>query len=515
MTVREPLLIGPFGKGLNTFDDPSSIDDTECVEALNFDPGLDGALRSRPPFTDTEDPLTLGATAHPRLLGYYYDTAGAAYLLASDGLSSTYQYSSGTWTLITNTFSAVDMTQYDGKAWLVAPVGEPDPGGYWEPVGGFVADPDMPAGTSIISYKSRLWIAEGMGGSNPTRMRYSKVLGQSSFWDSPGFVDVAAGDGEAIVKLVNYFDTILVFRSRSIWVFQYGTDPATAIQSVIVPGIGLTNRHSLVAHENYLYFMYDEKAYEFVNNKAQQLNVKVPFSTLSPGLAAHPFSVSVFNNRILYSYYENIYVFSLRTRTWTKWRSDVWGPIGQVMSSLVEGASDTALALTSGTVPLDDSPRQASLLAIQEDVGSGAEQMQCVLQTKNYSFNLPGSFKVLFWWGIDSIFRTQARGQAIPVVYNLGTSWGQLLAEGATWGALLAGTWAHPFLSDPSITTDVELDNAGPSRKFVRFLKKLRFRQLYFRVVFDIDGSFATAPVQLFTISAYLGEKQTVSKQIS
>lgn len=515
MTVREPLAIGPFAKGLNTFDDPSSIGDSECVEALNFDTGLDGALKSRPPFLDTGDPLPLDTSGHARLLGYYYDGSGLPYLIASDGVSSTYQYSSGTWSLITGTFSASDMTQFNGKAWLIAGIGDDGLGGYWEPVGGFTADADMPTGTSIISYKSRLWIAEGLGDAHPTRMRYSKVLGQSDFWDTPGFVDVAAGDGEAIVKLVVYYDTILIFRNRSIWGFQYGTDPATAIQSVIVPGIGLTNKHALVAYENYLYFMYDEKAYEFINNKAQQINSKVTFSTLSPGLAAFPFSVSLFNNRILYSYYENIYVFSLRTRTWTKWRSDKWGPVGQIISSFIEGASDTAYALSSADVITGEGSREQIFLSIQEDLGQSGEDMQCILQTKNYSFNLPGSFKVLFWWGVDSIFRANVRGQAVPVVYNLGTKWGQMREEGITWGALLLGSWSHPFLSDPSVTTNIQLEGGGPNRKFVRFLKKLRFRQIYFRVVFDTDGSFTSAPVQIFGISAYLGEKQTVTKQIS
>lgn len=514
MTTRKPLIIGPFSKGLNTYDDPTAIQDTELVEAINFDPGFDGSLRSRPPFFDTGTPLSLGESGNARLLGYYYDTTGLPHLIASDGLSSTWRYSGGAWVLITNTFAAADMAQFDGKAWLLPPVGESDPGGYWSLSGGFVADADMPKGTSITSYKSRLWIAEGVGGPNPTRIRYSKVLGQPSFWASASFLDVGAGDGQSVVKIMSYFDTMLVFRTKSIWSFQYGVDPATAIQGVIVPGVGLQTSRAVVSYESYLYFMYDEKAYRFINNRAEQINIKVPFRASNLGATQDPFHVSLFNNRILYSYYEMIYVYSLRTQTWTTWRSDAWGPIGQVMSSFVSGDTDEAFALPSRTVA-PGAGRTLQLLQIADRFGIETEAMECSIQTKNYNFDVPGSYKVLFWWGLDAIFKTNVTAQVSPVLFNAVTTWGQILATEKTWGNLLTRTWKFPLSEgETGVTTEV-VAAAGPSRKFVKFFKKLRFRQLYFRISFSTDGSSSTSPVQIFSLSTYMAEKQTVSKQIS
>ena len=511
MTTREPLLIGPFVGGLNTYDDQSSIKDTECYQALNFDTGTDGSLRSRPPFIDTGDPLTLGLTGSPRLLGYFYDTNGDPYLIASDGLSSTWRYFNETWTLITSTFSATDMTQFDGKAWLVSPPGEADPGGYWTPAGGFVADADMPKGESITAYKARLFIAAGQSSTTPTRMYYSKVLGQSGFWTSPAFVEVGSGDGQALVKLVTYFDSILVFRTESIWEYQYGTDPATAISTIVVPGVGLSNRFCLAVYESYLYFMYDENVYEFANNKANQLNDRVVFTTASQASSVDPYTVSIWNNRVLCSYFENVYVFSLRTRTWTQWRSDVWGPIGQVISPASDKPNREGFALT--TKPITGTPRESPLLHIQEEITSDGEEFQCILQTKNYSFSVPGAFKVLFWWGVDAIFRGTVQGFATPVTYSQAVTWGQAYTQGKTWGTV--GTWARPFSPDPSVGTTVISTGIGVVRKFVKFLKKLRFRQISFKVVFDCDGTINTAPIMLFTISAYMAKKQTVSEQIS
>lgn len=508
MTTRKPVIVGPFSKGINTYDDPTAIDDHELAEALNFDPGLDGSLKSRPPFSDLGSPLTITGIGVPRLLGYFYDTNGDPHLIASDGNSSTWRYSGTSWVLVTNTFSATDMTQFDGKAWLVSPVGEADPGGSWDPTGGFVADSNMPHGTSIAAYKSRLWIAEGSGGANPTRIRYSKVLGQPDFWDAAGFLDVGYGDGQYVVKIVTYFDVMLVFRTKSIWSFQFGIDPGQAIQSVVVPGVGLQGKHALVPYESYLYFMYDEKAYQFINNRVVQINMKVPFTSLDKGSTRQPYTVSLFNNRILYSYYEVMYVYSLRTQTWTTWRSDSWGPIGQLIMPYVDDDTDIAYALPSGTRFSTSVP----LLKIEDRLTEDVELMQCSLQTKNYNFDVPGSFKVLFWWGIDAIFKTGVQGTAVPGTYTLASTWGQLLSK--TWGDLLSGTWAHPYMQDPSVVSDVGT-GAGPLRKFVKFFKKLRFRQLYFRVAFNTDGSSSTAPVQVFTLSAYMAEKETVSKAVT
>jgi hypothetical protein len=53
------------------------------------------------------------------------------------------------------------MTQFDGKAWMTAPFGSSQNGGYWTPTGGFVADANMPKGDVLVAYKFRLFVAGG------------------------------------------------------------------------------------------------------------------------------------------------------------------------------------------------------------------------------------------------------------------------------------------------------------------------------------------------------------------
>lgn len=725
-STREPLVIGPFAGGLNTYDDPTAVRDTELVEALNWDPGLEGSLRSRPPFTNTGKDMTLGNTGNSRYLGFYYATNGTTYLIASDGFNSTWAYNGTTWTLITNTFAASAMVQFDNKAWLLAPVGETDPGGYWVP-NTFTPDADMPRGDSIVGFKSRLWVSPGRGNPNGTRVYYSKVLGQPNFWATPSFIDIGQGDGQEIVLLTTYYDTLLVFRSQSIYNFSFTQDPAQGSVRLLVPGIGLATRDCLIAHENYLYFMFDEKAYQFINNNAQQINLKVPFTAVNKANVSPPYAVSLFNNRAIFHYYDTMYVYSLRTRTWTTWKSAVYGAIGQILSpagvltdeayvnpsqniapevvrsnldlnprgistgdlsafgtrfgwvrsfpttgaetvplpygnvcrltsaetgtvggrgfdsygnmdvtnpgttgdyvagstvtpgqtitisrwvrlgsgggpataqilvrfhngagAWVSGASTNApqtltstwlrlsltitvpagatrfcasvrannVVATSGTTFLDMTGlltevssvlgtnydgsyaatadymylwagtvnasisrevklRKAPLLRIEDRITNQAEEFQCIVQTKNYNYQNSSNFKKLFWWGVDATFRTRIQGWAIPVVQRSTVTWGHLYSTGITWGQLLNGTWGQPLASATDVKTDYNLGGSGPMRKFVKMFQALRFRQIYFRLVFDTDGSLGEAPVNLFTVTAYVGTKETVSKTVS
>jgi hypothetical protein len=159
--------------------------------------------------------------------------------------------------------------------------------------------------------------------------------------------------------------------------------------------------------------------------------------------------------------------------------------------------------------------RSASLLFIREDNTGVVEHFDCVLQTKNYNFELSSNFKRLFWWGVDAIFRGQVTGQAIPIVYAQKPTWGQLLAQGVTWGDLLNGTWGSPLSVPVEVETDYSLGNVGSTRKFVKFRKGLRFRQIGFRVTFPVDGTTLTLPVYVFSLTAHVVTRETVVKAIS
>jgi hypothetical protein len=354
VAAQRAVKIGPFMKGLNTFSDPSAVPDDGLVELMNMELDLDGSLVSRPPFHNTGASLPLGASGTMTLLGFYYTTGGAEYLIASDGLSSTYFLGSGTWNLITDTFAATDITQFDDKAWLVSPVGGPNPGGQWTPSGGFVAEANMPRGTIIVAFKSRLWVAQGdQAVANGSRLYFSKILGVTPFWPvAPEFLDIARGDGQNIVDIRVYYESLLVFRTSSIFRFQYTADPAAGVIEVSVPGIGLDSRYSLASFENYFYFSFDDRAYEYLNGRAQEISQAIVFEE-SGGRSGYVTSraVSIFNGRVLFTYYDTLYVFNLTTRTWSRWRSPKYNGIGQILERRNSGDTPPqAYAMSSKSV---------------------------------------------------------------------------------------------------------------------------------------------------------------------
>jgi hypothetical protein len=501
-----------FKGGLNTYSDESAVADNQVVEALNVDQDLDGSLRSRPPFETLPDPLTLGTSGAGTILGWYYANS-IGYLIASDGLSSTWVYNTFTeaWTLITNTFSASAMAQYDDKAWLLSPYGETDPGGWWTPGGGLTTVAAMPHGATIVAYKERLFIARGRGNPEGSKIYYSNVFGSSPFWPTVANEQrVGSGDGQDIVYLTTYYSSLLIFRTESIWNWTYATAPGSGTISVTVPGVGLEEPTAVAAYENTIYFMYDSKAYAFLNNRVEHVNPHVPFESPAPSTSARRAAVSSFNKRIIFTYFDTLYVFNLITSTWTRWRSDVHVAVGQISQNALDPI-DTGYALAARVIP-NGAGRAQSFLRIIDRPGGGTEEFVCVIQTKNYNFQVPSNFKIMHRWGVDARFNGLFVGKAVPVLYLASATWDQV-AE-INWNDL--GMWDNLLGGDSlaEITT-FDDDAVGPARKYVKMRKRFRFRQVYFRLELSTDGSLATAPVHVFSVVLFVDTRQGVVAGVS
>lgn len=515
--------VGPFTGGLNTFSDPSTLLQNELAVAQNVELDFDGSIKSRPPFTDEGINFPLGSTGNINLLGYYYDSSGTAYLIANNGLDNTYYFTGSTWASVfgsggTGKFAASAITQYDGKLWMVAPIGSSNPGGYWVLGSGFTAQSNMPKGSTILAHKDRLWVSYGST-STPTRLYYSNVLGDPlGLWvASPDFLDVGYGDGQSIVQIIVYFNGLLIFRSRSIYSFSYSDDPAAGTLSQVIGGIGLANKESVVQYESYIYFLFDDRAYEFTNGRAAQLNVKVPFRSNGSASIYLDSAVSEFNRRIIFSHYDTMYVFSLQTRTWTVWKTSAYGSIGKIVKRETEDFEAKAYAHSS-TVVASGGTRNAKTLAISDLIDATAgETMSCIIQTKNFDYNASSIYKRLFWWGADISAKGTITATASPVSYSQNVTWGDFLSPTPqiTWGNLLSYTWGQPQTPQDLVITVRETSGTTPGRKFLKFLKSLRFRQINFKISTTIDGTSDTAPMRIFSLSTFVNAKETVAKAIT
>lgn len=436
----DSIQIGPFVGGLNSFSDPTAVADNQLVRAENLELDLDGSLVSRPPITDLSVPLPLGATGNMTLLGYYNAPGSVPYLIASDGLNSTYYYTGTTWSLLTNTIAASALEQFDNKAWLLAPVGSTNPGGYWTPGGGFVADANMPKGEVIVAHKFRLWVAVGKGAAtNGTRMYVSKVLGTTPFWPTvPDFIDVGAGDGQNIVQIKVYYSSLLIFRTSSVYSFQFTSDPSQGATSLVLPGIGLSDKDAVVAFENYLYFMYDDRAYEFVNSRANQINVSVPLRAGNRSGIYKPYAASIFGSRVIFSYYDTMYVFSLRTRTWTTWISPLRGPIGKLLSQNSDTAMEQVIAHSSRQVAAGTTRTN---LVFNPILGVDAAGWTSAFPAGQAGTLARVQLNMTWAWWAQLTFTTASAGSGAAVIYSTSTT---AVTPGETYFARIFGwvNWA-------------------------------------------------------------------------
>ena len=499
----QPTRLGPFNGGLNSLSDPTAVSDSELVDVVNFELDLDGSLTSRPPIT--VEGATPG-TESMYLLGYYIATNGTYYLLGSTG-TSTYYYT-GAWTLLTNTFAAVAFTQYADKAWLLAGPASANPGGSWSPSAGFVAVAAMPKGSSIISHKSRLWVSPGKSAtSNGSQLRFSSVTDPTAWDAAKDFLNVNAGDGQNITDIAVVNNNIMVFKNDSTFVFSYDSGPDKGNVNKISATQGASDVNCVVQYENTVLVYHEGNVYEIINYNFSRISTKVPFTVDNtvPQQFGTSVAMSLFSDRLIVRHFDRVYVFNLRTRTWSRWQSDrifayfVTEPKNNLITDIPSAYACPAI---------EDDPR---LFKIQDDfINGNSEDMTCTFRTKNYDYQISSNFKKLYWWGADVMAQGEVNVVANPIVFSFAVTWDQL--DLVTWDDL--ETWDQPLSALPVVTTSVDALGAG-NRKFLKFMKALRFRQIFFTLSIENDGTPATAPCKVFNLTTFIQTKQGASKEIS
>lgn len=329
--VGQPLRLGPFIGGLNTASDPTAIGDAELAVCDNFELDIDGSLVSRPPITEllghvnwTERIVMLAEAVF----------SGVHYLIGSN-TNGVYQYTGGTWTLITSTIQAAVAVQYADFVYLVAKPGSANPGGKWSPGAGFSTVANLPKGQAAVVHKARLFVVPGMDSTtNTSRLQFSDADDLDT-WDPVNFIDVAQGDGTKLIDIVVFQDNLLLFKDRSTYALAYDIRPTDAVLREVSSTIGSERQFCVANFENQVYLYHRGWVYEIINYDFHRLNTKVPFTidatTPSAFAAEHTF-VSLIEDRLICRVMNKIYVYGLKTRTWSEWESEAdvlhyFGPI--------------------------------------------------------------------------------------------------------------------------------------------------------------------------------------------
>lgn len=504
-----PTLVGPFVAGLNRYSDSSAIGDNEVADIQNFDIDLDGSLISRPPMSLFH--AGVGAFNNLYVLGYFKFTDGKNYLIASNN-HGVYYFVDGAWTLIhVNGANVTAYVQYKNKAFFAQPPGSAVNGFSWDPTAGKTDIASMPKGTCAVIYKERMFVGAGQTAlTNTSRLYFSPAGAPDTAWSASDFLDVKSGDGQDIIDITVFADTITVFKTSSTYIFAYDSSPTRGTVRLVSASIGATYSHNFVIYENSIFVYADGNVYQISNWTWDKLNIKVPFKYVNSHVGSNvlPVTLSQLGDRLIVRYYDKYYVYGLKTRAWTTWDSLIL--IDQFIKN---PAFDTATGINTylaGSVISTDQ----GLYQFKDGFDlTTSESMTCYVLTKTYDFNVPYTFKRLFFWGADVLSKVSINAQVTPVTYNAQVTWNDLATK--TWNQLLGHTWQQPLDVSIVVTDSATIVNVGGVRMFIKWLKSLRFRQVNFYLSAVTTGKSTDAPIRVMKITAWVSNKQLVSKKLN
>lgn len=506
-----------FSGGLNNYWDPSSISDNEVSSLINMDFSTTGALQSRPPIADSSFGVPVSGQ-YIDILGYYMTSAGVRYIVATtDAKTWVFNTVTPAWTEIW-AYKATGYVQYAEEVVLSkASTG----GTRWNPTTGSTAISTMPALDGLLVYRDRMFGWGPLGTSTQTTFYYSNVITLADAtgvytWDTTNNVAVVGrGDGQAITMMIADTDKIIIFKSASTYIFTYLASGIAASGQIDLfqAGIGAENKESVAAYRNGYVVLHDQTLYQLQNNGFIPLNSqKVVFSTKSASPAYKKnFALSVFADRALVWFSGNLYVLNLLTGTWSQWESTTnlafikqMPPISTEILSNEIGYGVTA----SGT-----SSNWKIYKIVNTPVGL-TESFTCKVKTKIYDFETPVEWKRLFWWAADlSAAGTVTAKAYVVALSGTNTTWDTL--DLTTWDELDTRTWDRLSDADAVVTTTRTISADIPQRALLKLENALRFRRIYFEVYLNCDGTSATAPAQIFTLTPMIGIKAKVTQGVS
>lgn len=526
--------LGPFTGGLhNSSGSGEFIENEELYELINMEVDTDGSLVNRPQI-NMFNMTGLNPTG-ASYLGVYLPSDGRKFLVCATPVdNSVHLVNIATGASVMNTGPgcvAVCCIQYANRLWVVAKPGSSVNGGYFDAPTPSTATwtlvPSMPKGEAVAQYRERLWIACGMSATtNTSRFFFSAVGDPSQAWDVNNYIDVAAGNGQKLVSLVRLGQDLVLFKEHSTHKFTYTTDPRKAELNEIDATIGVPAINCVVVYNNNtIYVLHDNAVYELFQYTYTRISslINMVQETDLDLFAKDQYGLTLHRDRLFVRYFKNLYVYSLRVKRWSSWVSERKFSKVVVIPSATVGL-DTAYAMSASLSKPAESYQFQDVRATTSSglVGgvpspAGIEFFQGKITTKTYDFDVPHAYKVCFWWGIA----VATSGKFVGVL-NIPNA-----SRNSTYHEIRAsrGTWANAALNGVKWSNNVSIPISdtitptlgGYARKFIKMLKKVRFRQIFFTITFDVitNGGIADATLRVYDLTIFMKKKQIVVKETS
>lgn len=557
------VTLGPFMGGLNNYQDASSLQDEELHQLVNYEVEPGGSLITRPGITVNPSGITWGTggganasllpngtPVNPIAVGRYKSASGAAMLYKEiNGDIYVERMNNAADTVITPSMRKIEglspgrkrnvcMVQYNDRMY-VSNQSNKDAIGYTR-VGftDFTKIASMPPCENMFVHKERIFAIPGKHtsaatGSSLNRIYFTPVLYNGGDWNiAENFINIGGGDGEYITNGLVYLGDILFFKDSSTWRFTYEADIGGGTLEKI-SDVGTVGSRSVVKCNDRIYTFYNDNLYEIFNYQWRKLSGGIKFlkKEIRPTDSyAEDVSLGYLGDRIIVSYYGNTYVYSQGTGTWTTWESSFEG-FGRMLpvsgsyldhidnDILIAGyykntnykANNAENRLIHKLYRIEDTNQPIS--TVNAANYEAEEQYECRFTTKIVDLGAGSAFKRLMWWGLDALIKTKVQSTATVIVNNAGYTWDDLSDKDLDkWEESTCDNLTSVF---PRAVNNVEMYSSDLSRRFIKFLQGLRFRQVQFDFNTTVDGTADTVPHKVYALTLVIKGKTKMSEQVS
>ncbi|MGC8944496.1 MAG: hypothetical protein ACP5J8_02450 [Minisyncoccia bacterium] len=125
-----------------------------------------------------------------------------------------------------------------------------------------------PNGTSISTFKDRVYIAKG------SYIYFSDVANAES-WQGFNSISVGLNDGDEIVAIIPYFDSLIIFKHNSIWAYNVDADNQPLSVKPLAYGVGCDALQSIWIVNGVLHWASRQGIYSFSGRAPEKISYRV------------------------------------------------------------------------------------------------------------------------------------------------------------------------------------------------------------------------------------------------
>lgn len=295
---------------------------------------------------------------------------------------------------------------------------------YQYKAGGAEIEKEMKSMRLPAIYNGRVFVSSSI--SDRTSQIWFSEPNEPENWPPINFWEVKSGDGDQITKLVAFMGQLIVFKRRSIHVFQGKSFNDFRLEE-IEPRVGCVGANAAVTHSMRMYFVGEEGLYEFNGLRARNLVAeKIPnfWATVNLGQIDKAV-VTVWNGLVLTALpvgdaaTENNTVLVYDTMTGAFWK---WS--NMPISCYCVTSDSTSQVLLSG--------HNANGIICQQDVGDNDMGVDIVATWEPRAIDLGSPERIK---AVKRAFLEEAPGMTTHAVFSMAPNNGADYTELTFYGA--------------------------------------------------------------------------------